>query len=91
MILLFTEVVWFVNRDKMSSNRHKQCNAMERKKLTTIQSREMQFNFVTTDKRIPRFHQATYMMGDCEIERKEKIRDVGLLVDHHMTLIAHLE
>ena len=31
------------------------------------------------------------MMDDHKIERKEELRDLGLLVDHRMTLIAHME
>lgn len=37
------------------------------------------------------FHNASYMMGDHEIKRKEEIRDLILVVDQRITLAAHME
>lgn len=46
---------------------------------------------IITIRRTNRFHDATYAMGDHSIERKEEIRDLGLIVDIRMTLVAHME
>src|SRR6202012_604453 len=46
---------------------------------------------IITIRRTTQFHEATYVMGDHNIERKEEIRDLGLLVDIKMTLVAHME
>ena len=40
---------------------------------------------IITYRRITNFHNASYMMGDYKIERKEELRDLGLLVDQQMT------
>src|SRR6201996_9842665 len=42
-------------------------------------------------RRTNEFLNAQYMMVAHKIERKEELRDLGLLVDHRMTLIAHME
>lgn len=46
---------------------------------------------VISIRRTREFHVAKYAMGDHAIERKNEIRDLGLLVDNRMTFAAHIE
>lgn len=46
---------------------------------------------VITIARVNDPHYVTYFMGDHVVERKQEVRDLGVLVDQKFTLIAHME